>query len=130
MYKTLFRSCSTDKDKSEGIIVNETLSQSCSTDKDGLCSTKEEKSEFAIKKQKDAKNEVTYYEPEYFNAFNIFKCGRNILDRLDVSYERACITTPKEEYFTEMLDHLIEHNCCHGTQMSNKNLREVVIIVT
>ena len=27
----------------------------------------------------------------YFNAFNLFKCGRNILDRLDVSYERACM---------------------------------------
>ena len=29
--------------------------------------------------------------PNYYNAFNVFKCGRNILDRLDVSYERACM---------------------------------------
>ena len=28
-----------------------------------------------------------------------------------------------------MLDSLIEHNCCHGTPMSNKNLRETVIRV-
>ena len=27
----------------------------------------------------------------YFNNFNVFKCGRNLLDRLDVSYERACM---------------------------------------
>ena len=27
----------------------------------------------------------------YINAFNVFECGRNILDRLDVSYERACM---------------------------------------
>ena len=29
--------------------------------------------------------------PDYFNAFNVLECGRNILDRLDVSYERACM---------------------------------------
>ena len=28
---------------------------------------------------------------KYFNAFPVFECGRNILDRLDVSYERACM---------------------------------------
>ena len=51
------------------------------------------------------------------------------MDRLDVSYERACMATPKEEYFTEMLDHLIEHNIFHGTPMSNEKLREAVIRV-
>ena len=39
------------------------------------------------------------------------------------------MATPKEEYFTEMLDHLIKHNHCHGTPMSNKKLREAVIRV-
>ena len=28
---------------------------------------------------------------KYFNAFNIFECGRKFLDRLYVSYERACM---------------------------------------
>ena len=27
----------------------------------------------------------------YLNAFNIFQCRRNIFDRLDMSYERACM---------------------------------------
>ena len=27
----------------------------------------------------------------YLNAFNVFKCGRNILGGLDMSYERACM---------------------------------------
>ena len=67
--------------------------------------------------------------PNYFNAFNVFECGRELLDRLEVSYERACMATPKEEYFTEMLDHLIRHNQCHGTPMSNKKLQEAVIRV-
>ena len=95
MHKTLSQNCSTDEDKSKGIIVNKTLSRSCSTDKDELCSMKEDKSECTITKQKDAKNEVTYDVPNYFNAFNVFECGRNILDRLDISCERACIATPK-----------------------------------
>ena len=30
--------------------------------------------------------------PNYFNAFNVFECGGNVLDRLDVSYERACMS--------------------------------------
>ena len=95
LHKTLSQSCSTEKNKSKGIIVNGNLSQRCSTDKDELCSKEEYKSEYTITKQEDTKNEVTYDVPNYFNAFNVFECGRNILDRLDVSYERACIATPK-----------------------------------
>ena len=48
-----------------------------------------------IYKQKDANNETEYEEysvtvevPRYFN---IYKCGRNILNRLEVTYERACM---------------------------------------
>ena len=37
--------------------------------------------------KKYANNEVTYDEPNYFNAFNVFKCGRKVLYRLDMSYE-------------------------------------------
>ena len=75
------------------------------------------------------KKEVTYDVPYYFSAFNVFECGRKLLDRLDVSYERLYIATPKEEYFTEMLHSLIERNRCHSTPMSNKNLQEAVIRV-
>ena len=60
-------------------------------DEDKLSSTEEDKPEWAIKKQKYTKNEVTYDVTNYFNAFNIFQCGRNIFDRLDMSYERACM---------------------------------------
>ena len=67
--------------------------------------------------------------PNYFNAFNIFECRRNILERLEVSYKRACMATPKERYFTEMLDSLIEHNRRHFTPLSSKKLRKAVIRV-
>ena len=64
--------------------------------------------------------------PNYFNAFNVFERGRKILDRLEVSYKRDCMATPKEGYFTEMLDSLIKHNHRPGTPLSNKKLQEAV----
>ena len=91
-------------------------------DEDELCSTEKDKSECATKKQKDANNEVTYGVPNYVNVFNVFECGRNNLNRLDVSYKRACMVTPNEEYFTDILDYLLEHNHCHGTPLSSKKL--------
>ena len=63
---------------------------------------------------------------KYFNAFNVFECRRNILDRLDVSYERACMATAREEYYTMMMDSLLDHNDRHGTPLSSKTLREAV----
>ena len=76
--------CSTDKYESKGIIVNE-------------CSTEEDESEFIhkiINIQKYTKNEAEYkgssVTDEALIYFNIFKCGKNILNRLDVKYdERA-----------------------------------------
>ena len=44
----------------------------------------EDKSECSIKKQKDAKNEITYDVPNYFNPFNVFECVIKILDILNV----------------------------------------------
>ena len=63
----------------------------------------------------------------YFNTFNIFECGRKVLERIGVSYERACMENPKDECFTEMLHSLLKHNHCHGTPFSSKNLQEAVI---
>ena len=39
------------------------------------------------------------------------------------------MTTPKEEYFMEMLDYLLEHNHRHGTPLCSKNVREEAIRV-
>ena len=58
------------------------------------CSTEEDKSECAIKKQKGAKKEVKYDVPSYFN---VLKCGRKLLDILDMSYERTFMDNAREE---------------------------------
>ena len=45
------------------------------------------------------------------------------LERLEVSYDRACMPHPKEEYFTEMLDSLLENNHRHGTPLYSNFFR-------
>ena len=85
------QSFSTNKNKLKRSIVNEALSWNCSADEDELSYTEEVESECANKKQTDAKDEVPYDVTKYFNIFHVFECSRNILDRLCVSYERACM---------------------------------------
>ena len=62
----------------------------------------------------------------YVNAFNVLECGRKLLDRLDVSYERVCMATPREAFFTEMWNSLLRNNHLRGTPLSSKNLQEAV----
>ena len=52
---------------------------------------------YTITEQKDAEYKEYSVTKEVTSYFNIFECGRNLLDRLDVMYERACMTTPKEK---------------------------------
>ena len=79
--------------------------------------------------KKDANNEVTYDVPNYANAFNVFKRGREILDNLGVSYKRLYMVTPREGHLTEMLDHINQYNKRNGKQLSSKKLQEAVLIV-
>ena len=83
----------------------------------------EDKLECLINKQKYAKNEVTNDVPRYFN---IFKCGQNILNRLDVSYEKACMVTPRYEYYTNLLETLVNYNDRKNGPLSNKKIQQAV----
>ena len=74
----------------------------------------------------DAENEVTYDVPYKFNVSNVFECGRN---NRDVSYERAYIATERDEYFTDMLDHLNKYNDCRSQRFSSKDIKEAVLRV-
>ena len=53
-----------------------------------------------IYKQKGADNETEYEEysviDEVLSYFDIFDCDRNILNRIDVTYEQACMATKRE----------------------------------
>ena len=86
MHEGLSENCSTDVSESKRNIVNKTLSQKNSANV----------SEYTIMVLKDKEYKEPSDTKEVTSYFNIFECGRNILDRLDVTYERACISTPKE----------------------------------
>ena len=100
MYEGLSQSCFKNEGKSKGSIVNETLLQNYSADVDELCSTEKDKSEYSIREQKYAEYKESLVTKEVPSYFNLFECGRNILDRLDVTYEQACMATPKEKTTT------------------------------
>ena len=85
---------------------------------DELCTTKIDISEYTITEQKESS--VTKEVPIYFN---IFECGRNILDRLDITYEQACMATPKDKYYTKLLKNLVNDNNRNGTPLSNEKIQ-------
>ena len=69
---------------------------------------------------------VTMEVPSYFN---IFECSGNILDILDLTYERACMATPKEKYYTKLLKTLVDGNNRNGAPLSNEKIKQKVSIV-
>ena len=83
-----------------------------------------------INKQKYAKSETDYEEylvtDEVPSYFNIFECGRNILKRIDVTYEQACMATTKEKYHTKMLETLVDYNDCNNSQLSREKPQQAV----
>ena len=58
--------------------------------------------------------------------FNIFECGRNLLERIDVIYQQAFMATPQEKYYNALLNNLVEDNNCKGAPLSNKKFRQEV----
>ena len=101
----------TYEDESKRIILHESLSENCSTD---VSESKRNIFNVALSQNNSANvseytiTELEYKEPsvtkEVNSYFNIFECGRNILDRLDVTYQQAFMATPQDKYYMEMLE--------------------------
>ena len=134
----VLRVCSTDESELEEFLIDKNLSHIYSKDKDkskGIVvderSTEEDESEYVhknISKKEDANNEAEYEEssvthevPRYFNKFEF---GRNLLNRLDVTYERACMATPRDKYYTKMLETIVVYNYHHNAPLSNEIIRQ------
>ena len=87
-----------DEDKSKSIIIDEIYME----EREWECIHK------IIKKEKYANNEAEHEEPTVTNDpvvkqeeyFDIFKCGENILNKHDAMCKQACMTTPREKYYT------------------------------
>ena len=96
---------------------------------DELCSTEIYISEYNITEQKFAEYEESSVTKEVRSYFNIFECGRNLLDRIDVTYERAFMSTPKDKYSTKLFKTLVDDNNRNGAPLSNEKIQRAVSIV-
>ena len=101
VHKTLLENKSKDVSESECIIFNETLSQNNSADVP----------DNAITELKDEEHKEPSVTEKVTSYFNIFECGRNLLDQLGVTYQRAFMKiSAQDEYYKEMTKSLIQVN--------------------
>ena len=93
MHKTLSGNNSKDVSELERNIVKETISQNNSADvpENNITELKDEEH-----KEHSLTEKVTSY-------FNIFECGRNLLDQLEVTYQRVFMATTEDEYYKDMM---------------------------
>ena len=60
--------------------------------------------------------------------FNIFECGRNLLDQLDVMYQRAFMaTSAQDKYYKEMAKSIIKENIGSDGKICNENIQQAGI---
>ena len=60
--------------------------------------------------------------------FNISECGRNLLDQLDVTYQRAFMaTSAQDEYYKEMTKIPIKANIKSDGKICNEKIQQSVI---
>ena len=87
-----------------------------------------------VNKEKYGKNEAENEEPmvtddpvvKNSSYFDIFECGRNILNKLDAMCERACMITPRDKYYTEMFRTITDCNYRNGAPLSNEKTRDAI----
>ena len=62
--------------------------------------------------------------------FKLFKCGKESLNNLDVTYDCAWMENAKNKYWGEIYDNIIKWNDQHHTPWSNVGIREPINQVT
>ena len=127
----------TDKDESKEIIVHETLSDNQSKDvSESECNivhktlsqnnSKDVLDNVIIELKEDEHKEPSVTE-KLTSYFNIFKCGRNLLDQLDVTYQRALMaTSAQDEYYTEITKIIIKENIGSDRKICNEKIQQAV----
>ena len=98
--QSLSDNSSIDVSKSERNIIDKILLQDIS----------EDVSENTITELKKEEHKELSVTEKVTGCFNIFECGRNVLDQLDVTYQRAFMATPEDVYYKETTNSLIKAN--------------------
>ena len=130
MHKTLSENLSMDVSESECNIVHETLSQNNLSDVPTNVITE-------LKDNDHIEPSVIDKGSSYFN---IFECGRNLLDQLDITYQRAFMATPvpeglykpspaRERYYDQIADSLIESNVQSNGTISDEELYKAITLL-
>ena len=129
MHETLSKNQSKDVSESECNIIHVTLSQNNSADVlDNVITV--------LKDDEHKEPSVTVKLKSYFN---IFECGRNILDQLEVTYQRefmaspvreGCYTSPaRERYYDQLAKSLINSNVGSDGTINNDKLNQAITIL-
>ena len=116
-----------DVSKSECNIVHKTLSQNNSSDVP---------TNIITELKDDEHIELSVIDKGSSN-FNIFKCGRNLLGKLDVTYQRALTASPvqeglyqispaRERYYDMMVDKITEANVGSEKTINNDDLNKAI----
>ena len=127
MHEALSENLSKDVSESECNIAHETLSQNNSSDVP---------TNFIMELKDDEHKEHSVIE-KGTSYFNIFKCGRNLLDQLDVTYQRAFMVSPvqeglyqpspaRERYYDQMAESLIKAKFGSDGTINNDELHKAI----
>ena len=88
----------------------------------------EDVSDNVITELKDNDHKEPSVTQKVTSHFNIFECGRNLLDQLDVTYQQAFIaTSAQDEYYKDMTKSLIKANIRSYGKICNEKIQQAVI---
>ena len=139
-----------DEDESKEIVVHETLSENLSMDvSKSECNIvhktlSQKNSSYAPTNVIMELKDDEHIEPSVIDKgssyFNIFECGRNLLDQLDVTYQRVFTASPvqeglykispaRERYYDMMADNIIEANVGSDETINNEELHKAITIL-
>ena len=126
MHENLSEDKSKEVSELECNIVHKTLSQNNSA----------EVPENVIKELKDDEHNKPSAIGKGTSYFNIFECDRNLLDQIDVNYQRAFIASPvraeyytspaRERYYEQLAKSLINSNVGSDGTINNDKLNEAI----
>ena len=58
--------------------------------------------------------------------FNLFKCGKNTLNRIDTTCKQACMSTSSDRYYKEIFKTLTDYNDRNNTPIANGDIQEAI----
>ena len=130
MHETLSENQSMDVSESECNIFHETLSQNNSSDVPTNVITE-------LKYDEHKEPSVIEKGTSYFN---ILECGRNLLDQLDITYQRAFMASPVQEglyqpspaqkiYYEKMAESHIKAKFGSNETMNDEELHKAIIVL-